>query len=211
MKTIRHPHGVVYLLGTVQGLTNERKRVAKAFARIRPKLVALPLSKEALHGLKSVVDGETDKTFLSNYEQLYAQRLAEYGEVQVPPPALVEAYERAVAAGVKMAPIDMSEDRYADAFTDNVSTFNLIRHGQRFRRLKRKRFDALTAREFVFQWDETINKLKGFRNLEHARELYMAERLRMLAKRRANILAIIQLERVEGVAEELREMLHTEA
>jgi ABC-type uncharacterized transport system YnjBCD ATPase subunit len=66
----------IYLLGTVKGLTVERKTVATAFKRYKPDVIALSVSEEDLVGLESVVKGKTKKIGLSRYEEVYARKLA---------------------------------------------------------------------------------------------------------------------------------------
>jgi hypothetical protein len=91
-------------------------------------------------------------------------------------------------------------------FCENVTTRDLIRHSLRVKKLRRKKFKAETAQEFVLAWDREINKLKGFRNLETARENYMARELIRLSKKYSRILCIMEMQRAKGVIAKLMEM-----
>ncbi|MBU2565213.1 MAG: hypothetical protein KJ655_03035 [Candidatus Thermoplasmatota archaeon] len=191
----------IFLVGTVQGLTSERKKIKKAFDRVKPDAVALPISEEELEGLKKISDGEKQEILLSGYEEVYAKKLAAHGEVQVPPPALTEAFELSKENSVPVYAVDMNDKEYTEAFTRNVSTIQLILHSLKIKKLRKKRFKSKTPETFVFEWDKTVNKLKGFRALEKKREEYISKRLSELSERHDRILAVIELQRLEGISE----------
>jgi hypothetical protein len=205
----------IYLLGTVKGLTVERKTVARAFKKYKPEVIALSVSEEDLVGLESVVKGKTKEVGLSRYEEVYARKLAtiaqqdpdKYGEVQVPPPALVEGFELGRDNKVPVVAFDMDENRFTDSFIENISTTQLIWHSMRFNRIRKRKFKAKTPEEFVLEWDQVLTKLKGFKNLEVSREKFMAKRLVEISKKYDNILAVAELERVEGINENLKKLI----
>jgi pheromone shutdown protein TraB len=76
-------------------------------------------------------------------------------------------------------------------------------HSIRWRWLKKKNFKAETARDFVLAWDKAVNSMKGFRNLENKREEHMASQLTRLSKKYSSVLAILELERTEGILQRL--------
>lgn len=194
----------VTILPTVKGLDRERRKVRDAFAAVGPGAVALPVSREGLGGLRAIYKGKEPEIFLSHYEQIYAMKLSRYGKVVVPPPSFTEAYALASDQGIPIVAIDMNETDYANAFCDSISTPGLVFHSVRWRWLKRKRFRAAAnARQFVLAWDRAVNSLKGFRNLEDRREEHMARRLLGISRSHENLLAIIELERMEGVLRRL--------
>jgi hypothetical protein len=205
----------IYLLGTVKGLTVERKTVATAFKRYKPDVIALSVSEEDLVGLESVVKGKTKKIGLSRYEEVYARKLAtiakqdpvKYGEVQVPPPALVEGFELGSKNKVPVVAFDMDENQFTDCFVENISTTQLIWHSVRFNRVRKRKFKAKTPEEFVVEWDQVLTKLKGFKNIETKREKFMAKRLLEISNKYDNILAVAELERVDGISEKLKTLI----
>jgi len=194
----------ITILPTIKGLTREKRLVRKTVEAVGPDIIALPVSREGLAGLGAIHRGKEPEIFLSHYEQIYALKLARYGKVAVPPPSYTEAYAIAMEKGIPVRAIDLSEDDFADAFCDDVSTPNLVYHSIRWRWLRRKSFrKAVNARQFALAWDKAVNSLKGFRNLEARREQHMARRLLDLSKRHQNILAILELERMDGVVRRL--------
>jgi len=193
------------MLPTVKGLCREKKNVRAAFADVMPDVVALPVSKEGLLGLGAIHRGKEPEIFLSHYEEIYAIRLSRYGKVAVPPPSYTEAFAAAAEAKIPVKAIDLDEDAFADAFCQDVSTSNLVYHSLRWKWLKRRSFKkAVTARQFALEWDRAVNSLRGFRNLESRREEHMARRLLALAGQYKNVLAVIELERMDGVVRRLK-------
>jgi hypothetical protein len=212
LKLIRINKKKIYILGVIKGLTIERVNVKKAFNKLKPDVIALYISDHELLGLQSVSKGSIKEVPLSRYEVIYARKLAQYakqdpdkyGDVQVPPPALMEGLELGLEKKLPVVALDMDDTSFANVFTRNVSTFQLIRHSTRFKRLSKKNFKVNTPEEFTFAWDNELNKLKGFRNLENARETHMAERLFQLTEKFNCILAIIEVERSQGVFNKIK-------
>ena len=205
LTTIRLGRGRITILPTVKGLTRERRKVREAVDTVGPDAIALPVSAEGLKGLREVNRGVEPDIFLSHYEEIYALKLSRFGKVAVPPPSYTEAYAVSSEKKIPVLAIDMSENDFASAFCDNVSTTNLVYHSIRWRWLRRKSFrEAANACQFVLAWDRAVNSLKGFRNLEGRREEHMARRLLGLSRRYQNILAVLELERMDGVVRRLR-------
>jgi hypothetical protein len=205
MKRIQVGKAKIYMPEVINGLASEAKKIRKAYSKINPSAVAMQISEEEMKGLKKIVEGEEFEYFMSNYEQIYAKKLAQFGEVKVPPPNYEAGLELCLENEIPAIPIDMDDMLFADVFCENISGWQLYRHSLRVKRLRKKRFRAKTPKEFVMEWDREINKLKGFRNLELAREDYMAKELLRLAKEHERILCIIELQRVEGVSKKISE------
>ena len=196
----------VYLLGTIKGLKSEAENVKKAYRIAIPDIIGLHISQGEMKGLEATVRGEITEMGLSHYEEIYGVNLAAYGEVQVPPPSLVMAYRIARKKDIILAPLDMNDEKYADIFTKTVTTFHLIRHSFRVKRLRKRKFNSPDARSFVLDWDAQINKVKGYREIEEARERYIAENIMYLSKEHSRVLAVLELERLDGIYTKLKEM-----
>lgn len=205
MRRIQAGTSKIYILDIIIGLTSESSKVKKVYNKIKPDMMAIQTSKEELDGLKDVVKGKEYEYFLSNYEEIYARKLASFGEVKVPPPCYETALKLCIENDTPLTAIDMDDTYYADVFCDNISGWDLIRHSLRVKRLRRKRFKSKKAEEFVLEWDREINKLKGFRNLETKREEHMARELLRLAQENERILCIIEMQRAEGVCQKVLE------
>ncbi|MBM4249401.1 MAG: hypothetical protein FJ149_08225 [Euryarchaeota archaeon] len=175
----------------------------EAVLSLRPDVVALPVSPEGLKGLRAIWKGKKPDIFLSHYEEIYAVKLARYGKVSIPPPSFTGAFAAAAGEGIPVRAVDIDEEGFSDAFVESVSTAGLLYHSLRWRWLRRRRFREPTARDFALAWDRAITSLKGFRNLERRREEHMARELSLLCGRHGKVLAVLELERMEGVLSRL--------
>jgi hypothetical protein len=207
IKTFKRKGQVIYLKGVIKGLLREKKLVTSLFDEVKPQMVALPISPEEKKGLKACVEGKVKEIALSNLEEIYSERLQAYGKVAVPPPYLAQAYILAEKRGVKIKPIDMDEETFTDFYIKNVSTVDLIFHSQRVKHLKRKRFAAKTANDFALEWDDYINRTTGMRVVEQQRETVMAANLAKIPKKYERVLALMETERIGGVAKNLEKLL----
>jgi hypothetical protein len=108
---------------------------------------------------------------------------------------------------VPVVAFDMDENQFTDCFVENISTTQLIWHSVRFNRVRKRKFKAKTPEEFVVEWDQVLTKLKGFKNIETKREKFMAKRLLEISNKYDNILAVAELERVDGISEKLKTLI----
>lgn len=206
MKRITQGSRTLIILGTVQGLVSERKKVRDAYTKLKPEVVALPISEEMITGLRAAVRGEVKEVQTSSIDDLFAEHLRRFGEVQIPPPSLAEALELAEKYGAKVVALDMNEEEYSDAYVKYVSSFHFWARIWRLRRLKKKTFSVDTPEDFVVMWDRYISRLKGYASLERARERFMAERALELLENHTKVLALVEHERLEGVIAEIRRL-----
>lgn len=194
--------GVVHLLPVIKGLRSEAERVRAAFDSVRPGRVAVSLSKEELEGLRNLPDDfEPD---LSRYDEIYADGLGRFGEVAAPPPCYVAAVELADHNGIPVSPVDLDEDSFSELYCAAVTGPALFRHSTRTWLLKRRRFVAETAEEFVLRWDRAVNNMEGMRLIERKRAEAIAEGIARNASPGHPLLAVVELERAEEVAALLR-------
>ncbi len=204
-KLILGTHTLI-IVGTVQGLVSERKKVKDAYLKLKPGIVALPISEEMIEGLRAAVKGEVKEVQTSSIDDLFAEHLKRFGEVQIPPPSLAEALELAEKDSVEVVALDMNEEEYADAYIKHVSSFHFWARIWKLRKLAKKTFAVDTPEDFVVMWDKYISKLKGYASLEKARERFMAERALELLKKHNRVLALVEYERLEGVADEIKRL-----
>lgn len=197
----------MFLVGSILGLTSESSEVKKIFDKIGPDAIILSVSDEEMAGLKKIFDGEEQEILLSGYEEVYAKKLARYGEVKVPPPSFTEAFELGKKNNVPVYAADMDDKEYTDTFTKNISALQLILHSLKIKKLMKKRFKSKTPEDFIYEWDKTVNKLKGFRKLEKKREEYIAKRIVDLSKQHNKILAILELQKLKEISEIVKQNL----
>ncbi|MGQ9587594.1 MAG: hypothetical protein ACUVT7_04345 [Thermoplasmata archaeon] len=193
----------IHVLPVIKGLTSEAIKVKAAFDRVKPDKVAISLSREEVEGLKAMPRNFVHE--LSRYEERYAHCLGRFGAVAAPPPCYVAAVELADHAGLPLVPVDLDESSYTELYCVAVSGSALFRHSTRTWLLRLRRFGATTPEEFVLAWDRAVNGLQAFRTIEAKRARAMAGGVLSAAKGSKNLLAVIELERANEVAELIRE------
>lgn len=199
LRDLRVGGRTVHLLGTIKGLLSEQEVVTDHLERIRPSAVGLHIGPQELEGLRAVVDGKVRKTFLSSYEKVYALKLSGFGEVQIPPPSLVASLRWSTENGSRVIALDYSDDEYDKLYTETVGGLTLIRQSLRLKSINRKRVKSSTAEDFCIEWDRIVNRPSGFRDLEARREGHFADRIRALSPRYDPFVAVLELERLDGV------------
>jgi hypothetical protein len=203
LERIQWKESEVFILPVIKGLKSETEKVKEAFDKVQPNKVAISLSQEEVDGLRNIP--EDYEPMLTRYDEIYAEGLSRFGEVAAPPPCYIAALELADHTNIEIVPIDIDEKSYTELYCAAVSGSNLFRHSTRTWILRRRKFGAQTAEDFVRAWDKAVNGLEGFRIIEGARTKSMAEGIRSLAKDTKRVLAIIELERAKDVALLLKE------
>lgn len=193
--------GEVLLVATVQGLVAERDRVRDAFEAARPTVVALGVAPEAAAALLRFERKDDADLFedLPDHDYVYSLKLREYGDVDLPPPDLVEAARLARDAGATLVGVDLPEEAYEERFTKLVSVWGFLQYGRIQRRLAKKPPAAPDAASFALAWDARIRKVKGIARLEDEREERIAQGARSLAAEGARVLLVVDVARAEGV------------
>ena len=195
----------VYFVDVVRGLKSEENRVKLAIREVKPDLIAMSVSKEEIDGLRDYIR-EPYEVEMSRYEELYAKNLSRFGEVFLPPPCFLAGLEEAENRRLELVGVDMDDETHTTAYCALVSGSELFRHTARFNLLKLKSFRADTPADFVKVWDRKVNNLRGFRKLERERERYTAESIaRLASESKRRILAILDVERIEGIISLLKE------
>lgn len=200
--------GAVHLLATVQGLVAERERVRAAIARVEPKALAIGASPESAATLLGYERAPDEDLFedLPDHDYVYSIVLREFGDVDLPPPDLLEAARMSVAQGIPLHGVDLPEDEYETTFTKEVSALGFLRYGRIQKRLARKPPRADTPQAFALAWDRAIRKVGGIARVEALREQHMAERALALARETAGpVLLVVDLPRAEGILARLRQ------
>jgi len=206
VKTVKVDGCDVNILPVIKGLVSESESVRQAFDYVKPDIVAISISKEELEGLRNLpADYEP---MLSRYEEIYANGLAQFGEVSAPPPCYVATLELADHRGIILVPIDMDETSYTELYVIAVSGGTLFRHSTRTWLLKRRRFSTESPEAFVKAWDRVVNGMEAFRKIEHTRAETMAKGiLDACAGEQKRLLAVVELERAGDVLEIINERL----
>jgi hypothetical protein len=197
MRGVRIGASAITFLPVVKGLVSEAAAVSAAYEEVRPEVIALSVSREDLQGLRRPEDYELYEP--SDLEIIYQAILERFGEVRLPPPAYVRAVEIADRHGTAIIPVDMNDEVYTAAYCELVRTRDMLREAMFARRATGKRYDLSDPYAFARSWDAQVNSSRGYRKLEGAREEHIAGALRGLSNLYRTILAVMEIERCDGV------------
>lgn len=196
-----------HIVGTVRGLASEAARVEQVMAHLQPAGVALGVGPEDLDGLRQLQAGTAYEHEFSEADEVYAAYLEQFGAVALPPPDLVAAVRLADAGGKPVVALDLPEVAYVEAFTQEISGFQLLRYNRRIRKLARKPPAVEDAMGFHLWWDAQVSRLDGFARLERRREGHMAAALRTGTWPPGRVLVLVEAARVEGLVRSLEASL----
>lgn len=166
-------------------------------------MLCLHISREEIRGLKAVVNGKIKNTFLSTTEKIYAREMSRFGEVQVPPPSLVEACRISLKDKIPLVPLDMDDGSFSKQYTELIGGTTLVRQSLRLKRINRRKFRSDTPEGLAIEWDRSINRFRGFRRLEEKREENMASGIRSVCNGHSRVLAVLEYERMSGIISHL--------
>jgi hypothetical protein len=199
MQSVEVNGSVVHVLGVVKGLVSEEDKVDSAFLSVAPDAIGISVSKEQLAALRSKEVWEDYE--LSPLETAYMTLMQGFGEMRLPSPAFVKVLELAESSKIPVIPIDMNDSDYTEAYCQKVGAVDLVREGAFSKSVKRRKFDGSSPEALAIDWDNHVNKAKGFQVLEKERERHMARVIVRLSKRYQRILAIVDFERTKGIVE----------
>jgi len=191
----------VHLMAVVRGLASESERVRTAFEEIRPDAVAVSLGREELEALKGYSGGNAPPDNVE--EEVYVRGMSRFGEVRKPPPCFVAAVAASGERGIPVHPLDMDDEQYTSVYLAAVSTVDILLANARQGKLRKWVSEAGTAADFVREWDALVNASAGYRKLVAERESFLARRLRQLAPRYGVLLALVDVERADGVLRQI--------
>ncbi len=142
-----------------------------------------------------------DQVFISDTDMAYSRKLATFGDVELPPPAFMEAVRAADRDRVPVSPIDLTDDEYTLVFVDHVTYWQLVKHSRKVKSMRR--YKARSPTDMAEEWDRRLRSIKGFAVLERERERKMALELADHLKEHDRVLAVVDVMRVPGMLEHL--------
>jgi hypothetical protein len=124
-----------------------------------------------------------------------------FGPISLPTPAYVKALDVCAEKKIPIEAVDLNDADFTEAYCQHIGATEMVREAFFTRSIGRKKFDISSPEAFALDWDRRLNKASGFRLLEMEREEHMAQRLFDLSVRYSIILAVIEYERYEAVAD----------
>ena len=193
----------IRFLSTVKGLVSESKIVENEIDSFNPDLVALGMSPEEVNGTREW-DGEPYD--MSGWDEIYGLSLRKIvGDkgVKLPPPSFSTAIKVSDSKNIDVIGIDMDEVSFTEAYTKNISTWQLFKRGRLEKYMTKSGIEGQTPEAIALNMESSIRELSGFANLERERVKTMAENIRLQSKNQKKILTIIEISLVSDLVEEL--------
>lgn len=187
----------VDILPIVNGLISEADRVREEFSDHEAYGVALSI--EGIQCLKNRRNIE-EMFDVSELDMVYAKHLERFGEVEIPSPAMYTFIDLVTERGKLCIPLDMNDSDFTELYCDNVGAMEFIKEHNVAKKGMKRIFDGSTPEKMAKQWDDFVNSnLKSYGKLSKLREEHIANEIKDIAKYKRELLAIIEVERVDGV------------
>ena len=193
----------IRVLSTVKGLVSEAAVVEEEIESFEPDLVALSIGPEEIEGTRKW-DGEPYD--MSGWDEVYGlslRKLVGDEGVKLPPPSFSKAIKVSDSKNIDVIGIDMDEISFTEAYTKNISTWQLFKRSRLEKSMTKSGIEGQTPEEVALNMESSIRGLSGFANLERERVKTMAENVRLQSERQKKILAIIEISNVSDFVEEL--------
>ena len=204
-QTITLGNSEIRILSTVKGLVSESDIVESEIESFNPDLVALGIGPEEVNGTREW-DGEPYD--MSGWDEIYGLSLRKIvGDkgVKLPPPSFSTAIKVSDSKKIDVIGIDMDEESFTEAYTKNISTWQLFKRGRLEKSMSKAGIEGKTPEEIALNMESSIRELSGFANLERERVKTMAENLRVQSETRKKILSIIEISNVLELVGELKQ------
>lgn len=201
----------VRLFSGVKGLVSHGDELKSLLSVMNPEIILVTISPAEVEGLTAFLKDPFEMN-LSDYEIIYGIRLRKYGEVMTPPPIYVEAVSYSSRQEGSIVGIDMDDESYSKAYTDNVGAFDLVRDSIRKKRVLNADYHDSNEYEFSEAWAERQRKPAGRRRLEEARQKYINGKISEFLENgyRANHLIVSDHEFFRGIVATLKQMGYRE-
>ena len=204
-QTITLGNSEIRILSTVKGLVSESDIVESEIESFDPDLVALGIGPEEVNGTR---DWDGEPYDMSGWDEIYGLSLRKIvGDkgVKLPPPSFSTAIKVSDSKKIDVIGIDMDEESFTEAYTKNISTWQLFKRGRLEKSMSKAGIEGKTPEEIALNMESSIRELSGFANLERERVKTMAENLRVQSETRKKILSIIEISNVLELVGELKQ------
>ncbi len=193
----------VDILPVVNGLASGAGKVREAYGGYEAYGASLGI--EGLESLRRRAEIDMNDIVVSELDIIYSKKMSEFGDVIVPSPAFCEIVDLCTADGISVIPLDMNDYDYDTAYMECIKATEFTSEHRLAKRGMRKKMPAETPEELAVMWDRHVSSVKGYDRLNRRREEHMAKEIRDTARYRSSLLAVIEVERVEGIVSLLKD------
>ena len=190
------------ILPVVHGLVSEADKVRDVYGKYEAYAISLGI--EGVEAVRRRSEIGDEGYEVNELDLVYADRMSYFGEVQIPSPAFCELVDLCTADGISVIPLDMKDEDFDTAFMECVSAFQFTNQHRLAKKGMKVSLDTGSPEAMAKSWDAFVSKNKGLHKLDLMRERYMADEILSISQYRRSLLAVIECERADGIAEMVR-------
>ena len=204
MKSLRIGECDIDIIPIIKGLVSEKQKVVDALSSKDYETAGVCWGIEEIEAVRrrAEITGDNETNDL---DIVYLYKLKTFGDVDMPDPSFTYIVDEFSKKNVAVIPLDMSDDEFAEAYCNEVSTLDFLKENKIIRKAMKKEFSTSSPEEFITEWDALINEVKGYRKMNLVKERFVASQIRDIAKYRRNALVLVDYERFEGIMSILEE------
>ncbi len=191
----------VDIITVVNGLVSEADSVLERFSEHEAYAASLGIEGVQTIKNRANIDGDFE---VSELDLVYARHMQRFGTVEFPSPAMCAFIDRVAGMGKNVIPLDMNDDDFTTLYCNTIGAFEFTNEHRIAKKGLKTDFRFESPEGFALEWDAFVNgKSKGQAKICAERERYMADQIRDIARFRKSLLAVIEVERADGVIRNL--------
>lgn len=204
MKSLRIGDCDIDIIPIVKGLVSEKQKVVDALSSKDYETAGVCWGIEEIEAVRRRAE-ITDDNETNDLDIVYLYKLKTFGDVDMPDPSFTYIVDEFSKRNIAVIPLDMSDDEFAEAYCNEVSTLDFLRENKIIKKAMKKEFSTSSPEKFIMEWDALINEVRGYRKMNLVKERFVASQIRDIAKYRKNALVLVDYERFEGIMSILEE------
>ena len=204
MRSLRIGDCDIDIIPIIKGLISEKDKVAEALSSKDYDSAGVSWGIEEIEAVRRR-DEVTGDNETNDLDVVYLYKLKTFGDVDMPDPAFTYLIDEFSRTGKSVIPLDMSDDEFAEAYCNEVSTFDFLKEGKIVKKAMKREFDTSSPESFIKEWDSLINEVKGYRKMNVLKEEFITKQIRDVARYRKNALILVDYERFDGIMALLEE------
>ncbi|MBQ8179023.1 MAG: hypothetical protein IJ026_01055 [Candidatus Methanomethylophilaceae archaeon] len=191
----------VDIVPVVNGLVSEAERIRDLMGDHESYGASLGI--EGIQAIRNRANYD-DPFEVSELDLVYAQHMSAFGQVEMPSPVMCAFVDMCRERGKNVIALDMNDEDFTEMYCNTVRTFDYVNEHRVAKKGLKRTFKKESPEGFALEWDEYVNSVKSYRMVSMKREEHIANQIRDVAKYRRDHLAVIEVERVDGVLSHLR-------
>ena len=192
------------IIPIIKGLVSEKEKVIDALSKNEYETAGVSWGIEEIEAVRrrNEITGDNET---NDIDVVYLYKLKSIGDVDMPDPAFTYVVDEFSKKGISVIPLDMSDDEFAEAYCEKVSTWDFLKENKIVSKAMKREFTKSSPEEFIMEWDSLINEIKGYRKMNALKEEFIAEQILDVTKYRKNALILVDYERSERIISLLEE------